>query len=115
MCVHIMPVQAIQPTKKVADPLRALKETAQAMANNGATPPELPPGEAELRQEREDMEGRSVALTAATRAVCGQGGGGGGGRLVSGLSRMIEAVACVCTVRTWMARLFGLSAACKQV
>lgn len=61
----------MQPTKKAADPLRAWRETAQAMtaSSNAASAPPQPPGEPEMRLERERTEATRDALAAASRAV----------------------------------------------
>jgi len=71
------PVQAVQPTKGVSDPMRAMKETAQAMGggggltanSSGGIPPPVPAGEVELRGERVRLEGLRDALALASRAA----------------------------------------------
>ncbi|KAG1665676.1 hypothetical protein FOA52_005466 [Chlamydomonas sp. UWO 241] len=58
------PVQAAQPTRSAADPLRAFKETAQSMQMHARAP-----DEAALQRAREGAEAHKDALMAASRAA----------------------------------------------
>jgi len=50
-CVMLMCAsQAVQPTKKTSDMLRAIREASQAMHQQSAGVGALPPGEIELRR-----------------------------------------------------------------